>query len=83
MLIDPDEIIGEDTERKFKSACPNLPTQLRSKKDLHSFGSSIRKGVNRLLGHVSAITSSLSGAALKATGFVDIQSSCSKRFFFK
>lgn len=78
MLIDPDEIIGEDTDRKFKSACPNLPSQMRTKKDLHSFANSIRKSVNQLLGHINTITSSLNGAALK-TGFVEVQSICSKR----
>lgn len=80
MLIDPDEIIEEDTERRFQSACPNVPSQLRTKKDLHSFGNTIRQGVNKLLGHVSAITASLSGASQTGGGYIQVQSQCSKRY---
>lgn len=54
MLIDPDEIIGGESELKFKSACPNLASEYRSPNELSHFGNSIRTDVQKLLGHMSS-----------------------------
>uniref|UniRef100_A0A915EJW4 alpha-1,2-Mannosidase n=1 Tax=Ditylenchus dipsaci TaxID=166011 RepID=A0A915EJW4_9BILA len=62
MLIDPNEIIEEGQDKRFESACP-VPQQMRTTDELVSFGSSVRKNVNKLLGHVTSITAALSGSS--------------------
>uniref|UniRef100_A0A7E4VE18 alpha-1,2-Mannosidase n=1 Tax=Panagrellus redivivus TaxID=6233 RepID=A0A7E4VE18_PANRE len=52
VVIDPDEVIGEETTRKYTSACPNVASQLRTIDELSHFGSTIRNSVKKLLSNV-------------------------------
>lgn len=52
VVIDPDEIIGEEVLRKYNSACPNVASQYRTSDELTHFGSTIRSSVKKLLGNV-------------------------------
>jgi mannosidase alpha-like ER degradation enhancer 3 len=54
LVIDPDEVIGEEVERRYRSACPNVASDFKSTDELSAYGSSIRGEVNRLLNHITS-----------------------------
>ena len=52
VVLDPDEIIGEESSKKYNSACPNVASQFKTTDELSHYGSSIRDSVKRLLTNV-------------------------------
>ncbi|KAH7729181.1 ER degradation-enhancing alpha-mannosidase-like 3-like protein [Aphelenchoides avenae] len=54
LVIDPDEVIEEENEKKFDSACPNVASEYRTRNELSAYGSTLRDEVKRVLNHISA-----------------------------
>uniref|UniRef100_A0AC34QZL4 Alpha-1,2-Mannosidase n=1 Tax=Panagrolaimus sp. JU765 TaxID=591449 RepID=A0AC34QZL4_9BILA len=52
IIIDPNEIIGEETIKKYQSACPNYSRIFKTTDELTQYGSTIRNTVKKLLTNV-------------------------------
>uniref|UniRef100_A0A1I7SG84 alpha-1,2-Mannosidase n=1 Tax=Bursaphelenchus xylophilus TaxID=6326 RepID=A0A1I7SG84_BURXY len=57
MLIDPDEVIGDDTAKKYQSACPNFASEFRTADELSLYGKGLRTNVKKLLSEVASLGS--------------------------
>ncbi|CAD5230317.1 unnamed protein product [Bursaphelenchus okinawaensis] len=57
MLIDPDEVIGDDTSKKYQSACPNFASEFRTADELSLYGKTLRTNVKKLLSEVTNLGS--------------------------
>lgn len=55
MLIDPDEVIGDDTAKKYQSACPNFASEFRTSDELSSYGNALRTNVKKTLSEIATL----------------------------
>ncbi|KAI6238777.1 Alpha-1,2-Mannosidase [Aphelenchoides fujianensis] len=57
LLIDPDEVIDDESSRKYESVCPNFASEFRTLNELSEFGSTIRSNVKKILTELSSLGS--------------------------
>ncbi|KAI6174465.1 Alpha-1,2-Mannosidase [Aphelenchoides besseyi] len=70
MLIDPDEVIDDESSKKYQSVCPNFASEFRTLDELSEFGSTIRSNVKKILSELTTLGSyaSLLSAASGSSG---------------
>jgi hypothetical protein len=57
LLIDPDEVIEDESSKRYQSVCPNFASEYRTLDELSAFGNTIRSNVKKLLGELTALGS--------------------------
>ncbi|KAI6197839.1 hypothetical protein M3Y94_01272800 [Aphelenchoides besseyi] len=85
MLIDPDEVIDDESSKKYQSVCPNFASEFRTLDELSQFGSTIRSNVKKILselttlGSYASLLSAASGSSGQTMSADEIQQKASER----
>ncbi|KAI6195072.1 Alpha-1,2-Mannosidase [Aphelenchoides besseyi] len=85
MLIDPDEVIDDESSKKYQSVCPNFASEFRTLDELSEFGSTIRSNVKKILselttlGSYASLLSAASGSSGQTMSADEIQQKASER----